>query len=242
VAINTDAVFGYKINATTGVLTAMAGSPFTTDVVAPGSVTVDPTGRFVIVGEACCANSAGVSVYTINPSTGQLTAVAGSPFLPPSGTSELSAVTVDPTGRFVYGANGQAFGTTGVTAYSINATTGKLTFLGTPLAGGSAPQDITTNITGAYVYMTNNDATISGYAINNTTGELTDLKGSPFAASVSTRGIAADPSGKYLYLSNSEQLLGYSIAASTGAITQLSSSPYSSGSDPIGVCVAGTIK
>ena len=90
--------------------------------------------------------------------------------------------------------------------------------------------------------MTDNDTTLYGYTINNTTGELTALAGSPFTADVSTRGIAADPSGAYLYLSNAEQLLGYSINATTGAITQLSSSPYTAGSDPLGVCVAGTIQ
>jgi 6-phosphogluconolactonase (cycloisomerase 2 family) len=144
------------------------------------------------------------------------------------------------TPRFV--ANGQAFGTTSVTAYSISASSGELTSLGTPLAGGTAPWDITTDVTGKYVYMTNNDSTISGYAIDNTTGELSVLKGSPFAASVSTRGIAADPSGKYLYLSNGEQLLGYAISATSGALSQLTTSPYSAGGDPMGLFVAGTIK
>ena len=242
VAINTNGVFAYSINATTGALTAIPGSPFTTDVVAPGSVTVDPTGRFVMIGEACCANSAGVSVYNINPKTGGLTAVAGSPFLPPSGDSEPSAVVVDPTGRYVYVANGGSFGTSGVTAYSIAATTGKLTLVGTELPGGTAPWDIAADVTGNYVYMTNNDATINGYGINKTTGQLSNLAGSPFAASVATRGMVPDPSGKFLYLSNGFQLLGYSINASNGKLTALSTSPYSAGLDPLDVAVSGTIK
>jgi 6-phosphogluconolactonase (cycloisomerase 2 family) len=242
VCINTNGVYGYKINQKTGVLTKIAGSPFTTDVGSPDYVTVDPTGRFVLVAEGCCANTAGISVYTINTTTGGLAAVAGSPFLPPSGTSEPSWVTVDPTGRFAYVANGGSFGTGGITAYSISATTGKLTLIGSPLPGGTAPWAVTTDVTGKYVYMTNNDATIDGYAINNSTGGLTALSGSPFSASVATRGIAPDPSGNFLYLSNGEQLLGYSIDASTGAITELTTSPYSAGIDPLSVFVAGTIQ
>jgi 6-phosphogluconolactonase len=241
-ASNINGVYAYKINQTTGTLTAVSGSPFAADVVAPDGVTVDPTGQLVLVSEACRANTAGISVYTINAASGKLTVVAGSPFLPPSGTSEPSWVTVDPTGRFAYSANGQSFGTGGITAYSIKATNGKLTLIGMPLPGGTAPQSATTDVIGQYVYMTNNDATIDGYSINSATGRLTALKGSPFAASVATRGIAADPSGKYLYLSNGEQLLGYSINATTGAITELSTSPYTAGVDSLSVFIAGTIQ
>jgi 6-phosphogluconolactonase (cycloisomerase 2 family) len=240
VAIDTNSVYGYKINSTTGVLTSISGSPFTTDVVAPDSVAVDPTGRFLMVGNYCCTG--GVSVYSINTSNGKLTAVKGSPFPPPSGGADPASVTVDPTGRYVYAASSSGGGTTGVVAYSITASSGKLTAIGTVLPGGGNPWSITTDVLGKYVYMTDNDTTLYGYTINNTTGELTALAGSPFTADVSTRGIAADPSGAYLYLSNAEQLLGYSINATTGAITQLSSSPYTAGSDPLGVCVAGTIQ
>jgi 6-phosphogluconolactonase (cycloisomerase 2 family) len=242
VAIDTNAVCAFAINATTGVLKAIAGSPFTADISSPDWVAVDPTGRFLMVAEACCADTAGITVYTITPKTGKLTAVKGSPFLPPSGVSEPSSVTVDPTGRYVYVANGQAFGTGGATVYSINATSGKLTFTGTPIAGGSSPYGITTDVTGSYVYMTNNDSTIDAYAIANATGELSAVKGSPFSGTAPTRGIAADPSGKYLYVANSLQLLGYGINPGTGVLTVLSSSPYTAGNAPIDLTVGGTIK
>jgi 6-phosphogluconolactonase len=242
VAIDTDAVCAFAINATTGVLKAIAGSPFTADIVAPDSVAVDPTGRFLMVAEGCCADTAGITVYTITPATGKLTAVKGSPFLPVSGVSEPSAVIVDPTGRYVYVANGQAFGSGGATVYSINATSGKLTSIGSEIVGGSAPWDITTDVTGSYVYMTNNDSTIYAYVIANATGELSNVKGSPFSGIAPTRGIAADPSGKYLYVADSSQLLGYGINPSNGVLTVLKSSPYSAGFGPIDLTVGGTIK
>jgi 6-phosphogluconolactonase len=243
VAIDTNGVYAYSINATTGVLTLIKGSPFTSDLVAPDSVAVDPTGRFLMVAEACCEDTAGVTVFGINATTGKLTVVKGSPFLPPSGDSGPSWVAVDPTGRYVYAANGGSFGNFGATAYSINASTGKLTLVGAEIPGGSNPWGITTDVTGSYVYMTNNDSTINAYAINNTTGELSNVKGSPFTGSGgATRGIAADPSGKFLYVANSSDLLGYSINASSGSLTELSGSPFSAGSGPINVCVGGTIK
>ena len=156
--------------------------------------------------------------------------------------SEPSAVAVDPTGRYVYVANGQAFGTGGATVYSINATSGKLTLTGSEIAGGSAPWGITTDVTGSYVYMTNNDSTIDAYAIANPTGELSAVKGSPFSGTAPTRGIAADPSGQYLYVANSIQLLGYGINANNGVLSVLSSSPYTAGNAPINLTVGGTIK
>ncbi len=142
----------------------------------------------------------------------------------------------------MYVANGGSFGTGGATAYSIDASTGKLTFLGTETFGGSAPWAITTDVTGSYVYLTSNDSTIYAYAIKNATGEITNITGSPFAATAPTRGIAADPSGKFLYIANSIQLLGYGINASKGSLTVLSSSPYKAGNGPMDLSLAWTIK
>jgi 6-phosphogluconolactonase (cycloisomerase 2 family) len=139
-------------------------------------------------------------------------------------------------------ANGGSFGTGGVTTYSIADTTGKLTLVGTELPGGTAPWAIAADVTGSYVYMTNNDSTINGYSINKATGQLSNIAGSPFAGLAATRGIRTDPSGKFLYIANSSQLLGYSINATNGKLTVLSTSPYSGGLDPLDVTVSGTIK
>ena len=67
----------------TGVLTAMAGSPFGTGT-NPVAVTVDPTGKFAYV-----ANNASntISAYTIDAASGALTAVAGSPMAAGDGPS-----------------------------------------------------------------------------------------------------------------------------------------------------------
>jgi 6-phosphogluconolactonase (cycloisomerase 2 family) len=66
----------YPINKSTGLLgTIVAGSPFATGA-NPFSVSVDPTGRFVYVGND---QAASVSEFTLDSSTGILTPVAGSP-------------------------------------------------------------------------------------------------------------------------------------------------------------------
>jgi 6-phosphogluconolactonase (cycloisomerase 2 family) len=242
VGINTNGVYAYSINQLTGVLTLVAGSPFTMDVLSPVGVWVDPTGRFLMVADGCCPNAAGITVFTISPSTGVLTVVPGSPFLPPTNTSEPSDVTVDATGRYVYAANGGTFGNGGVTGYSIEATTGVLTLAGGLLPGGTAPWDIATDSAGRYVYMTNNDGTIYGYTIDSATGILTNMALSPFSGTAPTRGVAVDPSGKFLYVANSTpQIQGYSVDPATGVLTTLSTSPYSAGNAPIDLTLVGTI-
>jgi DNA-binding beta-propeller fold protein YncE len=57
----------------------------------PGGIAVDPTGKFVYVANG---NSGNISVYTINPSTGALSEVKGSPFAAGSGPFSVAIATV----------------------------------------------------------------------------------------------------------------------------------------------------
>jgi len=68
-------VSGYTINAATGALTPVPGSPFATGTM-PTYVTVDPTGKFAYVTNE---GDNDVSGYTINATTGALT-----PTVPPT--------------------------------------------------------------------------------------------------------------------------------------------------------------
>src|SRR5262245_65629541 len=66
-------VSAYTINAATGALTPIPGSPFTAGVF-PVSVAVDPTGKFAYVANQF---SNDVSGFTINATTGVLTSFSG---------------------------------------------------------------------------------------------------------------------------------------------------------------------
>ena len=239
--INTNSVFAYKINPQTGVLTTVKGSPFA-GVGSPSGLAVDPTGRYLMAAEACCANTAGIFVYVINPKTGALKAVAGSPFLPPANTAEPGAVTVDPTGRFVYVTNNGSFGNTGITAYTIAAANGKLQLTGGLLPGSNtSPAIVATDVVGKYVYMTETATTTSAFTIDNATGALTKMSGSPFVGTGLMQGVVAEASGRFLYISNGTNVIGYSINPSTGFITALPSSPYAVGATIFDLEVSSTI-
>jgi len=91
---------------------------------------VDPTGKFAYVANNGSNN---VSAYTIDPTTGALTAITGSPF---SAGSLPQAVAVDPTGKFAYVANRGG----NVSAYTIDPSTGALKQVPhSPFAAGRGP-------------------------------------------------------------------------------------------------------
>jgi 6-phosphogluconolactonase (cycloisomerase 2 family) len=168
-------VSAYTINATTGALTPVPGSPFAAGSVS-SSVAVSPNGQFAYVVNSFSAGGIGnVSAYTINATTGALTPVPGSPFAAGSGPF---SVAVSANGQFAYVAN--VF-SNDVSAYTINATTGALTPVpGSPFAAGSGPNSVAVHPSGQFAYVTNSNG-VAAYTINATTGALTPVPGSPFA-------------------------------------------------------------
>jgi hypothetical protein len=141
---------------------------------------------------AYVANSNGnnVSGYTINPTTGVLTPIAGSPF---AAGFDPESVAVDPSGKFAYVANNDD---NNVSGYTINPTTGVLTAIaGSPFAAGENPISVAVDPSGKFAYVANSgDNNVSGYTIDPTTGVLTAIAGSPFAAGTAPMSVAVTPS------------------------------------------------
>ena len=82
-------------------------------------------------------SSANISAYTLNPKTGVLTALPGSPFA--TGTTP-TALALHPNGKFLYVTN---FGPNTVTGYLIDDKTGALTpFPELPFATGAHPTGV----------------------------------------------------------------------------------------------------
>ena len=168
-----------------------------------------------------------VSVYTINPTTGALT--AGTPVA--SGLQPRS-VTVDPSGRFAYVTNASS---NDVSVYTINHTTGALT-AGTPVAAGNSPFSVTVDPSGRFAYVTNLfSRNVSVYTINPTTGVLTP--GTAVAAGNRPVSVTVDPGGRFAYVANtvSNDVSVYTINPSTGALTAGTS--VSAGNAPNSVTV-----
>jgi len=130
-------VSAYSIGAN-GALTPLTslGSPFAAGT-EPASVAVNPTGKFAYVANTGfpIPPNASVSAYSIG-ANGALTPVPGSPFA--AGTFSVS-VAVDPTGKFVYVANGFS---NNVSAYSIGADGALTPVPGSPFGAEMSPQSV----------------------------------------------------------------------------------------------------
>ena len=93
-------IYAFTINQSTGQLTAVAGSPFATGF-ATGStypdIAVNPQSTYLYLASAGDEKVAG---FAINPSSGVLTAVPGSPFQAGAGAGGIPAFS--PDGNFLY--------------------------------------------------------------------------------------------------------------------------------------------
>jgi 6-phosphogluconolactonase len=199
----------------TGALSSVLGSPFPA-----GSnlyLTVDPQHRFLFASDDTPPGN--VLAFTIDPSTGALTAVQGSPFatIPNNvGDTQPAEIAVDQSSSFVF----TALQTTNqIAAFAIMAPSGALTPVpGSPFNSGIHPLSLAT--VSNFLYVSNaGDGTISGYSINTTSGILTPLANSPFPIPVGplTSG------GRFLYADGPGGVVAFSVDVTTGALTQVGS-------------------
>jgi 6-phosphogluconolactonase len=198
-----------------GALTKVIGSPFPAEL--NPYLTVDPQDRFLFASDDIAPGS--VLAYTIDPSTGALSAVAGSPFATIPGyvgNTRPGQIVVDSTGNFVYTV---LTATNQVAAFSIVPSSGALVAVpGSPFAVGNRPLFLTTVNNFLYVANTSG-ATISGYTIDPASGVLTALAASPFP--IVTNPLATSLDGAYLYTDGPNGLTTFSINPQSGALTQV---------------------
>jgi 6-phosphogluconolactonase len=223
-------VFGLGLNGTTGVPTLISTSALVQDV-APSSLTVDPSGKFLLV--AGLANGvAAVGEYAIN-SDGTLAEVTGSPvsITFPSGTDttnlSVQNIAVAPNSSYVFVTLGQL----GV-APLLFTTSGGLsanTLIISPKAtSGIANQDLglAVNAGSTALFFGETNVGVRVFTIGSST--FTEISGSPFKAGSQPRSIAFDGTGDFLYVANGSDntISGYSVLAS-GTLTALTGSPFS---------------
>ncbi len=237
----------YTINPTTGAL-APIGPPVSTYGYGlyADSVTVDPSGKFAYVTNSgdvwdyANDSDGSVAMYTINATTGALTSTGTINGNCP-GLCLPSSVVVDPSGKFAYVADGGG-GSSGVSMYTINGTTGALSSIGTIAAPGSIPNSVAVDPSGKFVYMANaanatsaTAGSVSMYTINATTGTLVSI--GTIAAGTDPVSVVVDPAGKFAYVANSgsNEVSMYTIDPTTGALTSIGS--IAAGTQPLSVAV-----
>jgi 6-phosphogluconolactonase (cycloisomerase 2 family) len=202
------------------------------------TVTCRTDGRYAFVSDY---NAHTVTAFTIDFITGNLALVNSTP-------SDLdpTAITVAPSGAFVYTANA---GAADISIYAVNAATGALTAAGTTSTGvGSVPSAITVDPSGRFVLATDSaGGTVLVFQVNPITGALTQVPGSPFPTALFPGShpvsVAVDPSDQYVFATNQYNaplgLAGYTFNSSPGSgdLTQLSTWQVATGNNPIWVAV-----
>lgn len=88
-------ILGWTIDATSGAVTPLPGSPFAVGSVAVGAV-IDRAGKYLYTGGGA---SGGLLGFSVDAATGALTALAGSPF---DSGSTLGSPAVDTSGSFLF--------------------------------------------------------------------------------------------------------------------------------------------
>ena len=172
-------VSGYSVSAT-GALTQLSGSPFSTggtgaNVVCYGlnRITLSPINNLLFVANT---GDRTITSFQINPATGILTRVAGSPFptLLTLDSCQGISLAATPDGNFLFASsNGQ------IETFTINAG-GTLTPLASPLTSNccSPNASMVVSPNGQFLAISN-QSNVSMFTIN--AGVLTPVAGSPFS-------------------------------------------------------------
>jgi len=234
-------VSGYAINATTGGLSAVPGSPFT-NVSAPSTIAVSSDGFFAF---AANSQSNNVTAFRVGMDGGLLS-VSPTPSTPnpaPVGTAPR-AIAISQDAQFVYVANSRS---DSVTVLSVGAT-GALTRTpeadGTPnpvSAGGSSPAAIAISPSGRFLYVANSTSnTVTAFQIDANgllklippTGPATNPI--PVSGTVPT-ALAMTFTGQFLYTTNSaSDTVSVFQVESNGLLTLVSSAGTGTNPVPIG--------
>jgi len=214
----------FSIDSTTGVLTALPGSPFQV-INTPYVIAFDPYGTSVNIG----FNTNPIYFESVNFQTGIPT-----PTGIVQGYNNVSAIAITPNNQFAYVPNS----TSGFAALAIDPITGALRLLppsGFAPFGPAAVVEPSSRFLYVLTYTNpsvNSITAVSAFQIDPQSGALTQVPGSPFSAGPSSFsfGIVVDPTAHFVYAvglnGSSPVVFGFAINSATGGLTPIAGSPW----------------
>ena len=191
----------------------------------PISLQMSATAPFLFVANQQSSN---VTAFAVDPGTGSLGQVQGSPFMI-SPASHPTSLAVSPKGDFLFVANG----TEGTVAVFSISSTGILAQVGAPvsLGAGATPGAVAVEHSGRFLYVADSaHNAVLGFSIQSG-GGLAPISGSPFAAGAAPIGLGIDPQGALLFAANSgsNTVSAYAIDSTSGALGAVTGSPFPTG-------------
>ena len=236
-ASSSNNVNGYNL-ANGNLTTNASGAPFNFGY-SPIAMVVTPANTFLYTASNPALSTGYLYGYTINTSTGALNGLSGnSPLI----TESAVSLAVSPDGQwlFVLDANGLT-----LSEYSINASTGALTFntTGAITPGAGTVNNVSNQVavapSGDYVAVALGTGGIQTFTLTTATGALTPQNPlAPSSSQVGFFGVAIDATNN-LYVAGTNGLTVFS-STTAGVLTNLKT--YTTGNGPRSVAVntAGT--
>lgn len=228
---NTVSVF--KVSPNNGALTLISGSPFLTggngggrDVNAENITTaMQGTAGFLY---AANNGSSTISAFAIDPKTGTLTPVPGSPFQIGTATSgSTMSLTASPTGRFLFQVDESS---TFIRTFNIGANGAITEAAGSPFDTGAEPEGLKVTANGNFLLVGLRSLDALGVYSIDGNGALTPVFGSPFLTNGPAVAMDSTCGNNRVFVSSAgSNLIDAFDMASDGSLTPVGGSPFPSG-------------
>ena len=223
---------GAEINGSTG---SLLGNSY---VFVPATIQIEetafaPSGSFLFAANAADSFGSDYLVFSVDPNSGALTQVPGSPFTVDPNSEPLS-VAVHPSGSFLYSAlnNSLSAQTSGIAAMTIDSGTGALALVaGSPFSAGTGFQHLVVHKSGKFLYAVTTAAdNVYGFAIDQGSGALTPLS-DPFPTGAAPISLEFDATGQFLLVGNfvDSTISVFRMDSTSGALSQIAGSPFPAG-------------
>jgi 6-phosphogluconolactonase len=234
----TNGIYLYAINSNGSITVQNSGNAVAQDVV-PTAMQVDSTGGFLLAaGIGTSIGAQAIGIYSIDPTTGLLTAVTGSPLPLYTGTATTATV-VTPTAMLITPNNSYVYvslGPLGVQVLTLGTggalSTGTAPTYLSPLSTSTNPSDygLASSPSSTFLFVAEINTGLREFSIG-TAGALNAVAGSPYAVGTGPTGVLLDPTGSYVYVANkgSNNISAFTLTAASGKLTAVTGSPFSSG-------------
>jgi 6-phosphogluconolactonase (cycloisomerase 2 family) len=218
-----------KADANSGQLTSV-GTTSLPDMQGYPVMVTDPAGKFLFVSDSSPVGSK-IWVFSIG-SSGDLSAVSGSPFIV---AHPLSRLNIDANGKFLFGTfdnfiYGFSIGSNGaITPTSDSPITVRAPF--NTIGKGDFSVGAAIDPAGRYLFVGDSVNPIMHVYSVGSTGTLTEVQGSPFQIGFSGDAVSVDPLGKFVLVGSfsQAQVAALTINQATGAVSPAPGSPYDNG-------------
>jgi 6-phosphogluconolactonase (cycloisomerase 2 family) len=249
-----NSVSGFSIGAD-GSLSKLPGSPFMTGGLGGGGgdtqarrIAITPDGKFLFASNAgLTAGVSSISAFSVDPGSGNLTLLAGSPYSTGTDGGEGISLGLSPDGSFLYALNTNSHQFDGDYISIFRVTNGTLELIGplvhAPLTGpgfsGSAANiDLRVTADGNYVY-------VSQYAFNTSNGRIAIFSRAPDGSLSSPQFFTSNPQSGFTSLETNcsgDRLFALNYFAkppsvsvfaigSGGMLSEIPNSPFTISSD-----------